>query len=158
MAGDSGATPLTDKRLEAFCKLIALEEKSQAAAWTESAPTQITFESASNGGSRAMRRKNVADRIAWLRKERAAAQAATQPIQNDPLIIMATVSEVLKKAYIAAKEEGFPAAKLAMVRKAWSMHVGRFSAMKVNHKPVAVSSGIEATSFWDKIGGCECHK
>lgn len=155
-----GATPLKDIRLESFAKLVALEEKTQADAWAQSTNVKISFESASNGGSRAMRRKPVMDRIAWFRKERAQSGFldAKSNVSADPLAIMATVSDVLKQAYITAKKEGFPAAKLAMVRKAWSMHVGRFSALNATRKPIAESSSIEAVAFWKKIGGCECHR
>jgi len=82
---ESGATPLTNTRLEFFCKLIACEEKTQADAWAQSSPTPITFKSASHGGYRALRRENVANRVAWLRKERAhAASLEIAPqIPND---------------------------------------------------------------------------
>jgi hypothetical protein len=86
---ESGATPLTNKRLEKYCNLIACEEKTQADAWAQSSPTPIKFESASHGGYRALRRQNVADRVAWLRKERAHAASleAAPQIPNDPLVM-----------------------------------------------------------------------
>jgi hypothetical protein len=156
-----GSTPLTNTRLETFCKLIACEEKTQADAWAQSSPTPITFESASHGGYRSLRRQNVADRVAWLRKERAHAASleTAPPLSNDPLAIMATVSDVLKQAYLTAKKEGYPAAKLAMVRKAWSLHISRQSAMQDLRKGVQDSSGTAASAdFWDRIEVCTCPK
>lgn len=153
-----GSKPLKPRRLEKFCTLIA-EGKSQADAWMASTSQKITMDSARNGGSRAMRRLPVSQRIAYLRRERAtaASEADKSPVPTNPLEIMAMVSTVLKQAYETAKDAGFPAAKLSMIRNGWSLHISRQSIISEKHKPLTTPS-TENPILWERIGGCHCHK
>lgn len=153
----SGDKKLADKRLERFCQLLASDDISQEKAWQETAPAPITALSARNGGSRAYRRPAVNSRVSYLRVLKAKEDAAqVMPISNDPLVIMEGVSEVLRRAYEVAKKEGLPAQKMASLRKAFSIHISRYSDLQNTRKPAPKHDNAIADQFWSNVSVCQC--
>lgn len=155
----SGSTPLTNVRHERFAQRFARGAKL-ADAWRATIP----FGTAYKGGETALRvqghrvhqRREVIERISFLRAEMKAAQDATQRFSEADLVALnLEVSDVLQAAYEAADAAQASPSKLEQLRKVLAAHLARQGKLKDRPEEPRIK---ESPALLDRMEGtCSCH-
>lgn len=127
-----GSVPLKNVRHEAFCRILAgPSPPNQTEAWCQSASAvgrEISTVSAAQrvSASRTHAKKEVRDRIAYLRHARFHDQPTPQKISSAKLDeLMEECTQALMQAASAAIQAGVKPAQVAQIRHKIVVHAGR---------------------------------